>query len=89
MHCLLEFIILLPQDFFEQHGEEMMSIVFKLTFYNHLGMFEDEKPPSENVPTEAKINYAVHQVISKIILTPKSEEQSQKLLISLGEIIYS
>jgi len=52
-------------------------------------MFEDEKPPSENVPTETKINYAVHQVISKIILTPKSEEQSQKLLISLGEIIYS
>ena len=60
MHCLLEFIILLPQDFFEQHGEEMLSIVFKLTFYNHLGIFDDEKPLSENVPTEAKINFAVH-----------------------------
>ena len=74
MHCLLEIIILLPPDFFEQHGEEMLSIVFKLTFYNYLGMFEDEKPNSENVSTEGKINFAVHQVLKKILLTPKSEE---------------
>jgi len=52
----------------------MLSIVFKLTFYNHFGMFEDEKPTSDNVSTETKINYAVHRVVSKILLTPKSEE---------------
>jgi hypothetical protein len=28
-------------------------------------------------------------LLRKIILTPKSEEQSQKLLIALGEVIYS
>jgi len=54
----------------------MMSIVFKITFYNHLGIFEDEKPISNNVPTEAKINYNIHQIITKILLTPKNEEQS-------------
>ena len=63
-----------------------MSIVFKLTYYHHGGIFEEV--PS-TAPTEARINFAIHQVLTKILLTPKSEEQSQKILISLGEIIYS
>ena len=39
---ILERIKSLPSDFFQTHGEEMLSIVFKLTHYNHEGIFSDE-----------------------------------------------
>jgi len=64
-------MISLPLDFYEQHGEETLTIVFKLTYYHQGGIFE-EVPAT--APTEAQINFAIHKVITKILLTPKSEE---------------
>lgn len=60
MHCLLELMNLLPPDFYEHHGEETLSIVFKLTFYHYSGIFDDEKPLDASAATETKINYSIH-----------------------------
>jgi len=63
----------MPADFFETHGDELFVIVFRLTFYNHNSIFGGE---DENETIESTINRTVHQILLKIIQTPKSESQS-------------
>ena len=49
---ILESIKSLPADFFATHGEEMLSIVFKLTHYNHEGIFSEELNTDLTYPHE-------------------------------------
>jgi hypothetical protein len=51
----------------------MLSIVFKLTHYNHEGIFSDELRADQTYSLEAQINSLIHQVITKLLLTSKDE----------------
>ena len=61
----------MPDKYWDTNGDELFGIVFKCTFYNHACIFgEDQQADSP----EAKVNLSAHQLLTKIISHPKSED---------------
>ena len=83
---LLLIVDSMPEEFYAAFGDELFSIVFRLTFYNHTQIFGEEV--ADPTP-EAKVNLIVHRILAKLIDTPSDGEMHGKLLISLGDIIYN
>lgn len=77
MNKLLDKILSYPEDFFTTHGNELLTIVFKLTFYHRGNVFGENEDIAgeENVAeVETSINQYVHLVLTKIITAPKNED---------------
>ena len=72
---MVEFLTVIKDmstDFFATHGNELLVIVFKLAYY-HCDNVLGENLPTETL--EGKINQLVHEVLTKLITTEKTEDQ--------------
>ena len=77
MNKFLDKILSYPEDLFTTHGNELLTTVFKLTFYHRSNVFgENEDTAGEDTVAyvETSINQYVHLVLTKIITAPKNED---------------